>query len=258
MAKCNRDTIMAKSNEEVRNFIAVVEGEWDAESLAAIKDMCAEMKVHFHKVGSDITSNMAYNRSNIVAQLTEHVRQYIGEAKIQPGSLVGIMHVMDTDGAYIPQENVLEDPEAPEHGIIYGEDCMRCRYPQVTRWRNERKGQLMERLSGLPHLTLERRRIPYQCYYMSRNLEHVLYGNADNLTRKEKARLASGGEPWKIDPVKLEALFLSSDVCVPGTYSETWNFIHEGMHSLERHSNMHFAFDFLRECAEPNATSENK
>lgn len=230
-----------------RDFIAVVEGGTDAVSLRALKEMCAGTDVHFHVMSGDITT-MGVGRTGIVAYLADKVAAYVSAGKIPAKGLVGVMHIMDTDGAFVPPERVLGNPGAPERGIDYREDCMLCRYPDKVRLRNGLKGNLMQRLAGQPALTLARYKVPYRCYYMSRNLEHVLHGESGVLTEREKAGLAKGFADRRLNPAELEALFMDPAVYVPGSYKETWEYIQVGTRSLERHSNMHLAFTFLREC----------
>lgn len=62
--------------------------------------------------------------------------------------------------------------------------------------------------------------IPYTGYFMSSNLDHALY-NIQNLDAGLKGEYAVG---------------------VPDTFPDSWKYIKHGLHSLERHSNLHIYF----------------
>ena len=85
--------------------------------------------------------------------------------------------------------------------------------------------------------------IPYRCYFMSSNLDHALY-NMQNLTKEDKEEysnrfyeLFDGREMLFID-------FLKEDVVngCPDSFPASWRYIKEGLHSLERHTNLHIYF----------------
>ena len=60
---------------------------------------------------------------------------------------------------------------------------------------------------------------PYEIYYFSRNMEHVLHDKAEDLTDD------------------------GFHVC--GTYKDTWEFIMDGNHSLNRYCNVAVFFEQL-------------
>lgn len=232
------------------DIIVVVEGGTDAVSLKALKEMFPGTDVHFHIMSGDISTDWWLSRQNAVNVLTAKICSFMSAEKISVKTLRCIVQIMDTDGAFVPPENVVEDPNAAPDGVQYREDCMVCRCAELLRYRNAKKGNIMERLSGLPRVTVQRAKIPYRCFYMSRNLEHVLHNNPGNLSDTEKARLAKSLSNRKMSPADLAALVQSPEVMAPGDFKETWKFIQVGTRSLERHSNLHLAFDFINSCVE--------
>ena len=80
--------------------------------------------------------------------------------------------------------------------------------------------------------------IPYQAYYMSCNLEHVLH-NEMNLTDSEKEKLAFEFAKKYSENLPGFVEYIScSSFCVPGDYLQTWQYVRDGLHSLERHTNL--------------------
>jgi len=87
--------------------------------------------------------------------------------------------------------------------------------------------------------------IPYNAYYLSCNLEHVLHNdaNVDDNLKVEKAEEFSDSYFER----ELEFLdFIRKDsFAVEGEYEETWEFIKQGSNSLNRYSNLHLVFEDL-------------
>lgn len=86
--------------------------------------------------------------------------------------------------------------------------------------------------------------ISYDKYFMSCNLDHALY-NEQNLSEELKQDYAD--EFYKIfkDAPRAFVEFLRTEVVngVPSSYPQSWKYIKEGLHSLERHTNLNIYFD---------------
>ncbi len=85
--------------------------------------------------------------------------------------------------------------------------------------------------------------ISYTKYFMSSNLDHALY-NEQNLDEKLKKDYADAFYDAFEGKEKLFIDFLEEEVSngVPGTFTASWKYIKEDLHSLERHSNLHIYF----------------
>ena len=59
----------------------------------------------------DITTELNVNSSNVIAKIGDVVKKY-AERKFRPGDFSRIIHITDTDGAFIPDEAVVEDAAA--------------------------------------------------------------------------------------------------------------------------------------------------
>lgn len=85
---------------------------------------------------------------------------------------------------------------------------------------------------------------PYRVFFMSRNLEHALFGISVDADDDMKERLSRAfAEECRKNPRRFEGLLRNPEVCVPGTYEETWGYIQEGVHSLERGTNLGLLLD---------------
>lgn len=84
---------------------------------------------------------------------------------------------------------------------------------------------------------------PYEMYFMSCNLDHALY-NEINLDKELKQEYADEFYERFMRKECMFPAFLKSDVVnnVPDNMSTSWRYIKEGLHSLERHTNLHIYF----------------
>lgn len=81
-------------------------------------------------------------------------------------------------------------------------------------------------------------KIPYRVFYMSCNLEHVLY-DLLNLSDEEKhVRANKFAMKYKNNVDEFLDFIAESNFSVKGSYSETWSFLKQNNHSLERYSNL--------------------
>lgn len=79
---------------------------------------------------------------------------------------------------------------------------------------------------------------------MSCNLDHALY-NEQNLSEESKQDYADSFYEVFKDAPRSFVDFLNEQVVngVPRSYPQSWKYIEEGLHSLERHTNLNIYFD---------------
>ena len=103
--------------------------------------------------------------------------------------------------------------------------------------RNDRKSRNMDRLSGCKTIW----GIPYRAYYMSCNLDHVLYGKQNSTDDDKESDSYNFAKHYKARIPEFIEFIAASDFSVTTDYKESWEFIREGLHSLERHTNFGLA-----------------
>lgn len=132
-----------------------------------------------------------------------------------------IIHIVDLDGAFIPNECIVE---GDCDGFVYGRDSITAR--------------------DTARVVDRKHAVPYRVYFMSRNLEHALYGSVREFSDDEKRQLSAAfGKKYRNDPEGFINLLRSGDVKVPGdTVEETWRYAREGTNSLHRGSSLHLFF----------------
>ena len=219
-------------------IFVIVEGPTDEDALSSVlKALFSSAEVHFHVIHGDITAERSIcgknARSYVGARIDAEMKKYA----YRKDDVLQIVHLIDTDGAFIPDELVRAmDESETEDRIRYYEDHIVAKDVCSVQKRNRRKSEAVAALCATGTMKAG---MPYSIYYFSRNMEHVLHGIADDLTDDRKVELADAfAERYENDPEGFVQLMNSADVAVPGTYGQTWNFIRKGANSLQRHSNL--------------------
>lgn len=136
------------------------------------------------------------------------------------------------DGACIPPENVLTDMKCKK--AFYAPDAIHTQNRDGSLSRNEKKKQILDKLSATGKI----RGLPYRIYDMSCNLDHVLYdkANSDDREKENNSHRFSKYDKTRIE--EFPGFPCRSPFSVDGDDSSSWRFIKEGLHSLERHTNL--------------------
>ena len=133
---------------------------------------------------------------------------------------------------------IVEDQRAEKP--FYTSEAIYTASPSRIAERNRRKKETVDRICTLHKVW---GKIPYHVYYMSLHLDHVLY-DKQNSTDEEKERDAYLFAKYYKDRLGDFLEFIShSDFSVAGDYKASWDYIKEGLHSLERHTNLGICFE---------------
>ena len=214
----------------------IVEGASDEGALGVLLNrIYAAEEVHVEIMHCDITTELSVNSSNVIAKIGGVVKRYAGRM-FKSGDFSQIIHITDTDGAFIPDEAVVEDADAVKP--FYSVTEIRTHRKDGIEDRNSRKRECLNRLSSTSLIW----NVPYRIYYMSCNLDHALYGKL-NSTDGEKERDAFAFAKRYRDDIPGFIKYVSdSEFSVSDNYTQSWQYIREGLHSLERHTNLGLCF----------------
>lgn len=204
--------------------------------------------VHLFRENADFT---------VYEDVRETVRHFIMDRvglrhEYDLGDIARIVHIVDLDGTFIPDANVRQG-DVP--GYVYTLDHIEAPNVEKALERNHEKAAALNRLASAHSLTLARRKVPYSLYFMSRNLEHVLFNITQDVSNEDKRKLSNGfARKYRDDPDGFERIFMRDDVRTPGdTPRETWAFVRSGINSLRRGSNFHM---LLGELGAPSEGTE--
>ncbi len=224
------------SEKKVVAFI--VEGPSDEAALGTImKEYFSSNEVQFVVVHGDITLKDYVSVDSILIKINEQIESVKNKYRYQQDDFIKIIHIADTDGVYISDEDV---KEADVEEVQYYENHIDAKNVNAIIDRNKRKGVILYKLRKTGKIN----GIPYRIYFNSCNLEHVLYCELKDFTDEEK-QILSDDFADRYDGKVDEFIEFISDpvVAVPGTYQKTWDYIEKDKNSLNRHSNMHLIFE---------------
>ena len=215
----------------------IVEGSTDNDALGLVfEHFFKEKEVYVHIVHGDITTRTGINNANILKAVVEEIKGYASNTHLTSKDFQEIIHIVDMDGAFVDNTKVVEDITKEE--VYYSETEIRTKDKQGIEKRNLQKRENLNKMSAKNKIW----NIPYSVYYMSCNLDHVLY-NKLNSTDEEKEQDAFDFAKRFEDDLQGFLHFISTSYfSVQGTYVDTWKFIKEETHSLERHTNLGLCF----------------
>lgn len=229
----------------------IVEGPSDEEALGVLLNRIYDSKaVYVQVMHCDITTELDVNAGNVVAKIGDVVKQYAGRA-FKSGDFSRIIHITDMDGAFIPDDAVVEDNTAVKP--IYSATEIRTQRKSGIENRNQRKRECLNRLSSASRIW----GVPYQIYYMSCNLDHALYGKLNSTDDEKEADAFAFAKKYRDDIPGFMKYISESDFSVAGCYPQSWQYIREGLHSLERHTNFGLCFQEEAVDSESKPGSEN-
>lgn len=218
-------------------IFVIVEGPSDEEALGVLLGRIYDRSsVFVHIMHGDITTQRGVWPERIEARLEKEIRAYASSNHYTKADFREIIHIVDMDGAYIQPEKVVRDVTARR--VMYTETEIRTKNKEGIESRNRQKAANLDRLSSCNSIW----GVPYRVYYMSCNLDHALYGklNSSNAEKEEDAYQFAKTYRNKIPEF---LTFLSnSDFSVRLDYENSWEYIRQGLHSLERHTNLGLCF----------------
>lgn len=230
--------VMAKK----KIMLFIVEGLTDETSLSTVLSrIFSSDSVKFQVVHGDVLTQDFVTPDKIITAVNKQIKLFCGNV-YKPSDFCKVVHLADTDGAFIPEEAVIEESVEGRQYPLYTDTQILTPEPAKIIDRNVRKSRNIDKLSR----TGEINKIPYSFYYFSCNLDHVLHGR-NNLSEKEKIECSRTFDlQYADDPNAFIHFMKDEPFAVQGTYQETWAFIKQGVRSLERHSN--FGIELPEQC----------
>lgn len=224
--------------EQKKTVLFVVEGPSDKTALEKIFKVIykGNRNIDFKFTSGDISSNTSVTVTNVCDRIYDFVDEFIKDRKLKKSDIYQIVQIFDMDGAYAPEESIIEGDNSE---FIYSTTNIRCKNTQKVKKRNELKKSVINYLLSQQEI----RGIPYEMYFMSCNLDHALYDEM-NLVEDLKQKYADAFYEKFMGKEKLFIDFLKSEVVngVPDSFPASWSYIKSELHSLERHTNLHIYF----------------
>lgn len=213
--------------------LVIVEGPSDEVALGmALSQVYDKDFIYVHIMHGDITTRRGVSSKNIVAKLGNEVTAYAKSQHYKASDFKQIIHIVDTDGAYIPDDNIMEKENYLD--IQYENDGIYTNNKASVMTRNQQKRDNLYRLRSCGIIWT----IPYSLYYMSCNLDHVLY-DKQNSTDKDKENDAYVfAKKYKGKAEAFKEFICKSPFSVTGDYKGSWDYIEKDLNSVNRYTNL--------------------
>lgn len=222
-------------------ILFLVEGPTDEDALALIYSRIVKAHdIKFEVLHTDITADEDMTVKYIEDRIKKVIEVYLKKNPfIKKSDILKVVQIIDTDGAFIPIALVKQSDTGKTE---YFETYIAAKNKDRLIRRNISKRSIVHRLAHSENVA----GFPYEIYYFSRNMEHVLHNITEDLTDEEKEELAFEiADRYSEHPEDFLKLLYEADFYVSGTYEDTWKFIMENGNSLERYCNMSVFFEKL-------------
>ena len=123
-------------------LLFIVEGLSDEAALdGVLSRLLSNEKIRFHVVKGDITTSERRGSNSIKTLINEQVRKFMTSYHLQPKDILQVVHLMDTDGAFVPESAIIEDSGISE--FKYTSATITAPSKDTVRRRNATKGNNM-------------------------------------------------------------------------------------------------------------------
>lgn len=229
---------MAKTMEK-KIVLVIVEGPSDEESLTVgLEGVFSGHEVAVEITRCDLTAEILVDGSrvdatNVRSRVGKVVNRYLKRNHfVRKSDLLRVIHLVDTDGAFVPAGVVTEDKTL--QGTIYAENGISTWKKRDIETRNRQKTKALRALVKTNFVLDD---VPYHVFFMSCNLEHVLH-NRMNCSFVQKENLAHQfAKKYQGNVEGFKAFFENPLIAAQGSYIKSWHDIETGLESLKRHTN---------------------
>ena len=213
-------------------IFVIVEGPSDERALGVVLNRIYDTNsVYIHVIHGDITTKNGVSLDNILSKIRAEITGYAKSNHYNKSDFKEIIHIVDMDGAYIPDANIIEDKNLTE--TVYSTKNITTNNKSNIIERNRRKSANINKICTSPTVW----DIPYRVFYMSCNLDHVLHDKINSTDAEKKRDSIKFAKQYKENAQEFLSFISESDFSVKMPYKESWQFIKQGLHSLERHTN---------------------
>lgn len=211
----------------------IVEGASDETALGiALNQVFDKDSVYVHIMHGDITTRNGVTSQNIVAKVGNEIRSYARSNHYTSKDFKQIIHIVDTDASYLSEEMILEDPQCEE--LSYMDEGIHTNDAGKVISRNKQKSENLYRLRGCGNIWC----VPYRVYYMSCNLDHVLYDKRNSTDEEKEQDAYAFAKTYKNNVEAFMNFMCKSSFSVRGDFKESWEFIEADMRSIQRYTNL--------------------
>ena len=172
---------MTSRDAKRKVVFVIVEGPTDDEALGVMLEKIFDrFQVHVEIKHCDITTEKGVDENRVANRIRKIIRGYVQRNHYTLKDLDRVVHIIDTDGSFVPDSCIEEEPGLKK--VRYSDSKIYAKSREAIIVRNARKSANVKALTELDTILGN---VPYGIFYMSANLDHVLYDKR-NSTNDEK------------------------------------------------------------------------
>ena len=211
----------------------IVEGPSDDTTLGiTLNEVFDKDSVYVHIMHGDITTRRGVTSKNIISKIGNEIKTYAKSNHYKASDFKEIIHIVDTDAVYLSDNKIIINPE--EEKLSYHDDGIHTNDKDKVISRNKQKTDNLFRLRSCENIW----GILYRVYYMSCNLDHVLYDKRNSTDEEKENDAYNFARKYKNNVEAFLEFMCNSSFSVKGDFKESWEFIEEDMRSIERYTNL--------------------
>lgn len=199
----------------------------------------------------DITSRCGIDKDNILPMILKlfiHPELKKHPAFEYPSSVCEVIHLVDIDGVYLDDNRIItgekQDIDRPYYDVENNIIIAKERSNVIDR--NHRKRENLAKLINTKRLRItiekganESREKPYSVFFFSKDLDHVLYGKANNAKYRKVDDAREFARNYSSDPLLMAKYFLEHQHAAPTEkYIDSWRWLMDDHDSLIPRTNI--------------------
>lgn len=214
----------------------IVEGPSDDTALGiTLNQFFDKDSVYVHIMHGDITTRNGVNSQNIVSKIGNEIKTYAKSYHFKKDDFKQIIHIVDTDATYLSEDKIIVDSDK----ISYQDDGIHTNAKEKVISRNKQKADNLLSLRSCGNIWGS----PYRIYYMSCNLDHVLYDKRNSTDLEKEQNAYNFAKKYRKDINAFLDFMCKSSFSVKGNFKKSWHYIEEDIHSIERYTNLPICFE---------------
>ena len=230
---------------EKKFILFIVEGLNDKKEIESIlhtpffSECMQKYKPYVKPVNGDITADKNSSENNIKDKVGQIVRDFrkrgVPYSNIKVSDIYKLVHIVDTDGVFISRTDIVKTDDV---SFVYEDECIKSSNPDVVFGRNRKKANILRVLKDVNQID----NIPYELYFVSCNMDHMLFGRINIQSQMKKALADAYVIECKNNPDCIFNSVFNEGISYKCTYEESWREIQIGTNSLKRHTNINLFF----------------
>lgn len=220
--------------------------EGDSDDITIHRSLKNYFNNYIKNIIVEVTSgDLAYkdniNENNCIKSIEKIIDQHKKKNFLFCTDYIAIVHIIDTDGAFIDDKSIIEDSSL--YANKFCDNKLFTNNKEYFSKRFEKKRLIYKKLFEANIIC----GIKYYKFYFSRNLEHALYG-IENATLEQKIKLSNlFDKQYKLDALGFEKILRKTMNDIPNDYKESWNYIFSDSNSIKQCSNISIIFDLIKQ-----------